>query len=125
MKPTVYFVLQTLNLSVGIAHGLVQADVQIGIFLCQGLVEVLLVVRLLCSLICPEAKSPSGAFHYDVWAEAAEDTRLVVLAGVEIGDHSVVWLGKLRAAGWTGGTSGRLLACQTQPMNALQAENVT
>lgn len=46
--------------------------------------------QILCHLIRPEAQCTSRTFHDSLWAQTAEDTCLVVLTGVEVGDHGIV-----------------------------------
>ena len=70
-------------------------DMEIRVLLGQCLVEILLVADVLRRLVSPEAEGSASTLHDDVGAQAAEDARLVVFAGVEVGDDGVVRVGKL------------------------------
>ena len=57
--------------------------------------------QILCHLIRPEAQCTSRTFRDSFWAEATEDTGLVVLTWVEVGDHGVVGSRQLCLTCWT------------------------
>jgi hypothetical protein len=80
---------------VGIVDRFLGMDVEIRVLLRQCLVEVLLVADVLRRLVGPEAEGSASTLHDDVGTQAAEDTRLVVFAGVEVGDDGVVRVEKL------------------------------
>lgn len=119
-----HLVLQALNLRVRIVDRPVEADVQASVLLGQGLAEVLLVVDILRSLVGPEAQGAACALHNDVGAHAAEDARLVVLAGAEVGDDGVVRVVELAVACRAGVVPRRLVACADKSMGTFKTEDM-
>lgn len=101
MKLTLDPVLQALKFDVGVIDSLIESKRQIRVFLCQRLVEILLVVNLLRNLVGPKAQSPSGALHDCIWTKATKNTSLVVFTSVQRGDDCIGWLDQPSMAGRT------------------------
>lgn len=57
-------------------------------------------VHLLGSLISVKGQTATGTLHDDARAEATQDTSLVVLRWVQLGDDRIIWIGQTRVAGW-------------------------
>lgn len=80
--------------------------------------------QVLCQLVRPEAQRTSRTFHDSFWAKTTEDAGLVVLAGVEVGDHGVVGSRQLRLACWTPSLV-RGVPVETGAAGAVNAKDVT
>jgi hypothetical protein len=57
--------------------------------------------QILCHLIRPEAQCTSRTFHDCFWAQTTEDTGLVVLTWVQVGDDGIVGSRQLCLTCWT------------------------
>ena len=58
--------------------------------------------HFLGSLVCPKTERSTSTLHDDVGAKAAQYTSLVILAGVQIRNDSVVGVREASIASWTG-----------------------
>lgn len=80
--------------------------------------------QILCHLIRPEAQCTSRTFHDSLWAQATEDTGLVVLTGVEVGDHGIVRSRQLCLTCWTSSVF-RGTPVETGAAGAVNTEDMT
>lgn len=80
--------------------------------------------QILCHLIRPEAQCTPRTFHDSLWAQTAKDTCLVVLTGVEAGDHGIVRSRQLCLASWTCSVF-RGTPVETRAAGAVNTEDMT
>lgn len=80
--------------------------------------------QILRHLVRPEAQCTARTFHDGLWAQATEDTGLVVLTWVEIGDHGIVGSRQLGLTCWTPSVFRRG-PVETGAADAVDAENMT
>lgn len=121
---TLQLLLETLHLRIGIIDSLVELDMQGRILVRHVLVQELLVVNVLGGLVGPEAESSASTLHDDVGAQTAQDARLVVFAGVEVGDDGIVGVGKLGPACRAVGASVGALVSDAERAGTLDAEDM-
>jgi hypothetical protein len=81
--------------------------------------------HLLRSLICPKAQRPSSTLHYDVRAQAAENTGLVVFGRVQIRNDHIIWIGEVHIAGRADGSLSFALTGELTSIGAVNAEDMT
>ena len=117
--------LKCLDFRIRVIDSLFKAKTKVGVFVGQGLVEVLLVEDILGHLICPEAECSTSTFHDDVRAKATQDTRFVFFTWVEVCDRGVVGAIELAVASRAGRAWSILLASEAESLSALEAEDVT
>jgi hypothetical protein len=80
--------------------------------------------HLLRSLICPKAQCPSSTLHYDVRAQAAENTGLVVFGRVQIRNDHIIWIGEVHIAGRADGSLSFTLTRELASIGAVNAEDM-
>lgn len=81
-------------------------------------------VQILCHLVRPKAQCSSRTFHDSFWAQTTENTGLVVLTWVKVGDHGIVGSRQLRLTCWTSSLF-RGTPVETGPAGAVDAEDMT
>ena len=81
--------------------------------------------HLLRSLICPKAQRPSSTLHYDVRAQAAENTGLVVFGRVQIRNDDIIWIGEVHIAGRADRPLSFTLTRELTSIGAVNAEDMT
>lgn len=64
-----------------------------------------MVTYILSCLVCPEAEGSTSTLHDGFRTQTAENARLVLLTGIEVGDDSIIRVGQRRLASWTAGAS--------------------
>ena len=80
--------------------------------------------HLLRSLICPKAQCPPSTLHYDVRAQAAENTGLVVFGRVQIRNDDIIWIGEVHIAGRADRPLSFTLTRELTSIGAVNAEDM-
>lgn len=81
-------------------------------------------LHLLSCLVAVESQASPSAFHDDCRTESAQHTSLVIFTRVEGGEHSIIVVRELCAAGWTR-SLGVCSTGEAENVGATSTEDVT